>query len=169
MLIEPRFTDTARTPLEIEKLAEDAASLLISNATTDLWSVLRDRVPRLLSRSNPLRRTRLERELDELREAVANLSDGRSAPKSPAYFAGLWQARVIGALEDDPEAARELASFLERHGSARSDSNAGVLIRDVQASGNAVQIIVGNGGLTIGGIAERAVSASSTTTGTGAR
>lgn len=137
-----------KAPLELEKLAEDAAALLMSNASTDVWTVVKHQMSRLLSRSEPKRLARIEQQLDQLRQEVTDTATRTGGRQRLDHRSGLWQGRIIAALEDHPGAATELAELIALHSRVPTPTDT-VHISDIRADGNATQIIVGKGDLKL--------------------
>ncbi len=135
--------------MELEQLAEDAAALLMSNASTDLWTALKGQMSHLLSRSQPQRLTRIEQQLDNLRQEINTASADAAGKTETGRRGALWQGRILTVLEEHPEAAVELAEIIASTQAHSTQPGVEVRIGDVRADGNAHQFLVGEGSMTI--------------------
>ncbi|MEU5871926.1 hypothetical protein AB0A73_10235 [Glycomyces sp. NPDC047369] len=132
--------------MDVAKIAEHTVELLASSATTDLWSLTKDQVARVLSRGRGERLRDLERQLDEMRAQITQATFQVGSGSRDALDAD-WRKRIVDVLEVYPEAADELRAVLPPD--PRSTPVPAVVISGLRATGNATQIVVGSGSVTV--------------------
>ncbi|CAM5562773.1 hypothetical protein BOQ63_007135 (plasmid) [Streptomyces viridifaciens] len=128
------------TEIDIAQLITPAAQTLVSVMMGDLWSGVRDRFARLLSRRSDDPSTVVE----ELEESRQRLVEDVESGETRNEIAAEWRSRIRRALTQDPSLVDDLRAILRDCAEPGGQESAQV-VQTVNASGSGIVFNLGSG------------------------